>query len=307
MEREAYRSLKSYFKKKYGVRVQKITVSLPFTCPHMNEDGSGGCSYCHRGSLPPGNDPSIPLAKQIMHGISAGIKRYGDDTKFLVYYQTYTNTNAPIGTLKEIYSEAFNHPGVIGIDVGTRPDCVGDDVIKLIDSFNRDGGETWMELGLQSASNETLKSVNRGHTVEDFLDAVSRARNTGIKLIAHIMVGLPGEEREDFLRTASLVASLKIFGIKIHPLYIMEGTDLGDEYTRHHFKLLAIDEYIRILADIAEILPPEMVMMRFTAEGDEKKLIAPNYCRPEYKARIRELFIEELQKRGTRQGSKYKG
>jgi radical SAM protein (TIGR01212 family) len=307
MGQEAYRSLKSYFKEKYGTRVQKITVSLPFTCPHMNEDGSGGCTYCHRGSLPPGMDPSIPLAKQIIHGISAGIKRYGDDTKFLVYYQSYTNTNAPVGTLKEIYSEAFNHPGVIGIDVGTRPDCVGDDVIKLIDSFNCDGGETWMELGLQSASDETLKRVNRGHTVADFLDAVYRARNTGIKLIAHVMVGLPGEDRGDFLRTASLVASLKIFGIKIHPLYIMEGTDLGDEYNRHHFKLLAIDEYIQALADIAEILPPEMVMMRFTAEGDEKHLIAPNYCRQEYKERIKELFLEELQKRGTRQGSKYKG
>jgi radical SAM protein (TIGR01212 family) len=303
---EVYRSLKSYFDGVFGSRVQKITVSLPFMCPNMNEDGSGGCSYCHKGSLPPGSDMTAPLAKQIMQGIAAGTRRYGGDTKFIVYFQTYTNTNAPVEALKEIYSEAFNHPGVIGIDIGTRPDCVDDEVIALIASFARPGGETWIELGLQSANDETLKNINRGHSVKDFIDAAGRIRATAVKVIAHMIVGLPGETREDFLRSAGLIASLGIFGIKIHPLYVMDGTEMGDEYKKHPFKILSLDEYVVILADILEVLPPEMVVMRFTAEGGEEHLLAPNYCRPEYKAVIKEMLIKEMKKRGTEQGSGYR-
>ncbi len=306
VEKELYRSLSGYFREKYGTRVRKITVSLPFLCPHMNEDGSGGCTYCHKGSTPPGNDPTVPLAKQIMHGISSGIRRYGSDTKFIIYYQSYSNTNAPIDELAAVYSEAFNHQGVIGIDVGTRPDCANDEVLSLIDSYKDRGSEIWLELGLQSANDNTLKNINRGHTVADFQDAVQRARGTDIRVVAHMMAGLPGESHEDFMRTAGLIASMNIFGIKIHPLYVMKGTAMGDEYSRHPFKLLGAGEYISALADIAEILPPEMVLMRFTAEGDENELLAPNYCRPEYKAAIKEMFIKELEKRGTRQGGKYK-
>ncbi len=299
-----YFSLNDYFKSKYSNRIQKITVSLPFTCPHI-EDGSGGCAYCHKGSMPPGADVSIPLAKQIMHGIISGKKRYGDGTGFIVYYQTYTNTNAPLDKLKEIYDEAFNHPDIIGIDVGTRPDCAGDDVLKLLKSYEKDGAEVWLELGLQSANNKTLAEINRRHTVEDFTDAAVRSKKAGLKIIAHMMVGLPGETHTDFMATAKLIASLGFFGIKIHPLYVMEGTALGDRYAKKPFEILKIDEYVKALADIIEVLPQEMVVMRFTAEGGEKQLIAPNYCRPEYKLKIKDMLLQELMNRGTKQGSKY--
>lgn len=302
MEELPYNSLREYYSGKYKERVQKITVSLPFTCPHMYEDGTGGCTYCYKGSIPNLNDAQLPMAKQIATGITAAQKRYGPDTKFIVYFQTHTNTNAPLDVLKTIYDEAFNHMNVIGIDVGTRPDCAGDDVLKLLDSYCDLGYEVWIEFGLQSANNATLKSINRGHTVETFVDAVLRAKKTRLKITAHMIVGLPDETKEDYMKTARLIASLGINAIKIHPLHVMEGTVLGDNFKKKPFTTLHLDDYIEALADIVEILPPEVIVMRYTSEAIESHLLAPNYCRPEYKIIMKQMLIAELEKRGSRQG-----
>ena len=304
MEKLPYNSLREYYSGKYRERVQKITVSLPFTCPHMEEDGSGGCTYCHKGSIPNLNDPQLPMAKQMATGITAAQKRYGPDTKFIVYFQTHTNTNAPIAELKRIYDEAFNHVNVIGLDIGTRPDCAGDDVIELLDSYCSQGYEVWIEFGLQSANNATLKSINRGHTAGDFTAAVIRAKKTRLKITAHMIVGLPGETKADYMKSASLIASLGVHAIKIHPLHVMEGTVMGDEYKKKPFDVLHLDDYIEVLADIIEILPPEMIVMRYTSEAVESHLLAPNYCRPEYKIVLKQMLISEFEKRGTRQGVK---
>ena len=302
MEELPYNSLREYYAARYKERVQKLTVSLPFTCPHMNEDGSGGCTYCHKGSIPNLNDPALPMAKQVATGMTAAQKRYGPDTKYIIYFQTHTNTNAPLEALKRIYDEAFNHMNVIGIDIGTRPDCAEDDVLKLLDSYCEKGYEVWIEFGLQSADNAVLKSINRGHTVEDFIDAVERAKKTRLKITAHMIVGLPGETKEDYLKTAGLIASLGVHAIKIHPLHVMEGTALGDEFKKKPFGLLHLDDYVEALADIIEILPPEMIVMRYTSEAIESHLLGPNYCKPEYKIIIKQMLVAELKKRGTRQG-----
>lgn len=302
MEALPYNSLREYYSGKYRERVQKITVSLPFTCPHINEDGSGGCTYCHKGSIPYLNDPQLPMAKQIATGITAAQKRYGLDTKYIIYFQTHTNTNAPLETLKKIYDEAFNHANVIGIDIGTRPDCAGGDVLDLLQTYCDSGYEVWLEFGLQSANNLTLKAVNRGHTVEDFIDAVRRAGKTGIKITAHMIVGLPGETKKDYMESARLIASLGIHAIKIHPLHVMKGTLLADTYKKKPFEILHIDDYIGVLADIIEILPSEMIVMRYTSEAIESRLLAPNYCKPEYKAIIKRMLTAEFNKRGTKQG-----
>ena len=302
MESLPYNSLREYYAARYTQRVQKITVSLPFTCPHMDDDGSGGCTYCHKGSIPNLNDPALPMAKQIATGITAARKRYGWDAKYIIYFQTYTNTNAPVEALKKIYDEAFNHMNVVGIDVGTRPDCAGDDVLKLLDSYCESEKEVWIELGLQSANNATLKSVNRGHTAEDFMDAVQRAKKTRLMITAHMIVGLPGETKEDYMKSARLIVESGAHAIKIHPLHVMEGTVMGDKYKKKPFEMLHLDDYISILADIIEILPPEMIVMRYTAEAIESHLLAPHYCKTEYKAIIKQQLLEEFVKRGTRQG-----
>lgn len=304
MEVLPYNSLRKYYSEKYKQRVQKITVSLPFTCPHMAKDGSGGCTYCHEGSIPNLNDSKLPMQQQIITGITAAQKRYGRDTKYIIYFQTHTNTNAPISTLKKIYDEALGFENVIGLDIGTRPDCAGSEVIDLLDEYCDLGHEVWIELGLQSANNTTLKSINRGHTVEDFTDAVLRAKKTKLKITAHMIIGLPGEKKEDFMKTAKLIASLGVHAIKIHPLHVMEGTALGDNYKEKPFETLHLDDYIEALADIIEILPPDMIVMRYTAEAIDSHLLAPNYCRPAYKIILKQMLIAELLKRDSIQGSK---
>jgi radical SAM protein (TIGR01212 family) len=299
-----YYSLNDYFRAKYNARVQRIAVSLPFKCPHMEADGTGGCTYCHVGSMPSGADIQEPLAKQIISGITRARKRYGAGTKYMIYFQSYTNTNAPIPVLKTIYDEAFNHEDVIGISAGTRPDCAGDGVLKLLDGYYNRGFETWIELGLQSSNDKTLKRINRGHTTADFIDAVQRAKNTRLRTAAHMIVGLPGETHDDFMATARLLAGLKVHAVKIHPLHVMEGTAMGVEYKKSPFKVLTLEGYVSALADITEILPPGMIMMRYTSEANEGVLLAPDYCRPEFKITIRKMLLEELAKRGSRQGSK---
>lgn len=295
-----YLSLNEYFKNKYKKRIQKITVSLPFTCPH------GRCSFCWQGSMPPGNNTSMDLKTQIETGILRGKKKYGEDTGFFIYFQTYTNTNDTPENLKKTYDSCLGYDDVIGISVGTRPDCVPDEILALLDSYASRELEPWVELGLQSASNETLKKINRGHTVEQFIDAVKRAKKTRLKVIAHIMTGFPWETRDDIMKTAGLVASLKVDGLKIHPLHVLEGTALGDEYKKNKFKLMTMEEYAKILADMLEILPKDTVILRFTAEGHPDRLLAPDFCSPPYKAKIKALLLEEMHERGSIQGCKYR-
>lgn len=308
MKNLPYFSLNEYFKNKYNHRVQKITVSLPFTCPNIDGNkGIGGCIYCFDGSKPPGNLRDMPVSSQIIQGIKKGKKKYGNNTKFIVYFQTNTNTYEKIEKLKKYYDESIeSSEDIIGIDIGTRPDCINENILTLIENYTEKLNEVWIEYGLQSANDETLKKINRGHNVDDFIKAVNLTKKTKIKIIAHIIIGFPWEKEEDFFKTAKLCAELKIDGIKIHPLYIMRQTKLGDEYLKNKFNLLTLEEYINVLTDIIELLPPNMVVMRFTAEGDEKYLLGPEYCKPAYKSLIKKMLISEFEKRGTKQGVYFK-
>lgn len=299
-----YLSLNNYFKKKYSNRVQKITVSLPLTCPNIDgTKGVGGCTYCFDGSIPPQNSRKIPLSEQINNGIQRGKKKYGQNTKFIIYYQTNSNTYDKFENLKNYYDEVLKFNDIIGIDIGTRADCIDDKILELINSYTEKLSEVWIEYGLQSANDETLKKINRGHSVDDFVNAVLKTKKTKIKVIAHIIVGFPWETKEDFFKTAKLCADLKIDGIKIHPLYIMKETILGDIYEKEKFKLLELDEYINILSEIIELLPKDTVIIRFTAEGDKKYLLAPDYCKPEYKNIIKERLINYMKENNKKQGT----
>jgi len=293
-----YYSLNDYFTQKYLTRIQKLTISLPFTCPH------GRCSYCYDGSKPPHNDIFLPLARQIENGIAYGRKRYGKNTKFIAYFQSYSNTNKPFDELKKYYDEIFNYNDVIGMSIGTRPDCIDDEKLSLIDSYVDKNIDVWLELGLQSANDETLIRINRGHTVNQFVDAFEKVKRTRIKTVIHIIIGLPGEEKKDFHKTAKLAAVLHPFGIKIHPLYVVDKTNLGEKYKSSPFKILDLEEYVQNLADVMEILPADTIIMRFTAEAPRDLLIAPEYCSSQYKNKIKELLMQEFIKRESWQGSR---
>ena len=295
-----YFSLNNYFRSKYNTRVQKIIITQNFKCPHS------GCAYCYKGSMPPGYSVDTPLEEQIEAGIKKGRKRYGEKTRFMAYFQSFTATNAPVDELKKSYDIAASYPEITGIDVGTRPDCIDAEKLALLDSYVKDEFEVWVEYGLQSANDETLKRINRGHSAADWEKAVCEAKKTSVKPVAHIIIGLPGENENDYMKTARTAVKAGLFGLKIHPLYIMEGTDMAELYKRNKFSLLGLCEYVRVLCDILERIPKDVVIMRFTAEGWEDKLIAPKYCAPAYKNKIRQMLLEEFERRGTRQGSRIK-
>ncbi len=301
-----YYSLKDYFLEKYGTRVQKITVALPFTCPNIDgTKGRGGCIYCYAGSIPPNLTPTKPLKQQIEEAILRYKRRFKNKkVLFTVYYQSYTNTYGDIDYLKSIYDVALEFDEVVGIDVGTRPDCAPEEVLDLLASYTDKGLEVWVEYGLQSANFESLKKINRQHGVSDFVDAVLRTKKRPLKVTAHIIVGLPWETEEDFYETAKMVAALPIDGLKIHPLYIMEHTKLGEMYKRGEFQPLPLEKYVKIAADIIEMMPPNMIIMRFTAEGHDDKLLAPEYCRPSWKNKVKQMVEQELLRRNSRQGSR---
>ena len=294
-----------YAKERFGRRVQKIPVALPLTCPNIDgTKGRGGCIYCYRGSRPSHLSSREDLRKQISEGIKRARERYGDKVGFFIYYQSYTNTYASLEYLKEVYDTALEFDGVVGIDVGTRPDCAPDEVLELLSSYLDLGLEVWVEFGLQTANFETLKRINRQHGVSDLVDAVRRAKGYGLKVCVHTIVGLPGESREDFLETAKLLAALSVDGIKIHPIYVMKHTRLAKIYEKGEFKPLSLEEYAKYAADMLEVIPEDTVVHRLTAEAERDKLLAPDYCVYEKKLSVINAIELELLERGSHQGAR---
>ena len=300
-----YLALKDYLKEKYGRRVQKITVSLPLTCPNI--DGTkavGGCTYCFSGTRPAHLDPHVPLKKQIEEGIKRARYRYGEKIYFFIYYQSYSNTYGDRDFLKSAYDTALEFDEVVGIDVGTRPDCVPEWSLDLLESYTKKGLEVWVEYGLQSANFKTLRYINRAHGVSDFVDAVLRTKRRDLKVCAHIILGLPFEDKEDNLETAKLLSSLPIDGVKIHPLHIIKNTVMAKQYLAGEFDVLSLQEYASRVVDVLEVLPPNVVIHRLTGEVEPDRLIAPDYCTYTKKSEVLKAIQEEFIRRGSYQGCK---
>jgi len=294
---------RSYAKEKFGRRIQKIPVALPFTCPNIDgTKGRGGCIYCYRGSRPEHLSPKQSLREQIEEGIKRAKKRYGKKVGFFVYFQSYTNTYGELEELEELYNTAVEYEEVVGLDVGTRPDCAPEEVLDLLNQYADMGYEVWVEFGLQSANFETLKRINRAHGISDLVDAVLRAKKRALKVCVHTIVGLPGEEREDFLETAKLLTALGVEGVKIHPLYVMRNTGLAKLYREGRLRTLSLGEYVSYAADMLELIPEKMVVHRLTAEARKPALIAPDYCTYERKLEVIKAVEDELKRRGSRQG-----
>jgi hypothetical protein len=282
--------------------VQKISVDAGLSCP--NRDGvlsTGGCLYCNeRGSGTGAHARGIGITGQILAGKAALSKRYGA-RKFLVYFQSFSNTYAPLERLRELYAEALAVPDIVGLSIGTRPDCVSDTVLDLLEAL----GKTrliWLEYGLQSANDATLIRINRGHDLARFDSALAAARRRNLPVCVHVILGLPGEKREDMLRTAEYLAGSDIQGIKIHLLYVAAGTELENLFRRGEFRCLEQSEYVALVSDFIERLPAGVVIQRLTGDPHPEELVAPSWSLR--KAETLSLIQKSLHDRKSFQGSR---
>lgn len=292
-----YRSLSAYWRERYRERVQKVSLDAGFTCP--NRDGTkavGGCIYCNNESF--NFSAPVPVKEQLAAGIEQAKKRYGA-RKFIAYFQAYSNTYGSPENLQELYSIIYDFPEIVGLSIGTRPDCVPDEVLAVIEPLTRTH-EVWVEYGLESSNDDTLRRINRAHTFADFRDAVLRTQGKGIRIATHIILGFPWESEAMMLQTARDIAGLPIDGIKIHNLHIVKGTALDVMHRRAPFRLMNLEDYVVIAAKVLEILPSDMVILRLTADCPADLLVAPDWCNQ--KKVITDGIIRELQSRNSYQG-----
>ena len=295
-----YNDLNSYFRSIFGCRVQKITIDAGLSCP--NRDGkisTGGCIYCNtRGSGTGAHAKGHTVTDQILAGKKALLKRY-KAKKYIAYFQSFTNTYAPLDTLKNLYEEALAIDDVVGLSIGTRPDCVNESVLKLIESYAKTH-LIWIEYGLQSIHDKSLTLINRGHDFQCFTDAVDATLNRGIKICVHVILGLPDEKRSHMLETAKAIAKMGIDGIKIHLLYVIKGTRLEKLYRQGSYKCLEQQQYVDLVCDFLERVPGDMVIQRLTGDPHPEELIAPQWSIK--KAKTLSLIKETLEKRDSWQG-----
>lgn len=298
-----YYDLNSYFRNIFGCRTHKITVDAGLNCP--NRDGtisSGGCIYCNaRGSGTGAHAKGLSITRQLTAGKAAVAKRFKAE-KFIAYFQAFSNTYASYEKLKSLYDEALSVENIAGIAIGTRPDCINDSVLDLLENYAKNY-LIWVEYGLQSIHDETLLRINRGHDFNCFVNAVNMTKGRGIKICAHVILGLPGEEKTHMLKTAKALAELKIDGIKLHLLYVVKGTKMEDLYLSGSYRCLEQDEYAQLVCDFIERLPENVVIHRLTGDPHPKELLAPLWSleKPETLFLIKDI----LEKRNSRQGKFY--
>ena len=302
---QRYYSLNKYFRERFKCKVYKVSVDAGFSCP--NRDGTlstKGCIFCDNSAFSffKREKGLPPLKEQIKIGMEFGRRKYKAQ-KFFVYFQSYTNTYAPLNILRERYMVIKEFEDVVGLSIGTRPDCIDKEKLDLINSFTPDY-EVWIELGLQSIHDKTLKLINRNHTFLDFLKSVELIRKyKEIKICAHVILGLPHESKKDMLETAKKISELNLDGVKIHILHVIKGTDLEKIYNRGEYTPLKLEEYVDIVCDFLEILPPKLVIQRLTADCSPDKLVAPVWILN--KNKVLKEIESELERRDSFQGKFY--
>ena len=272
-----------YLRAKYGEKVHKISVNASFTCP--NRDGTkgiGGCTFCNNASFSPDTTNAGDITAQIQSAKEKVSKRTGAG-KFIAYFQSYSNTYGSVEDLRRYYDEALSDPDVIGLAVGTRPDCVPDPVLALLKEYQDKGYEVWLELGLQSTFDSSLIAVNRGHGFAEYEDAVKRAKAIGLKLCTHLIMGLPGEKPEDTLVSFDRVINLGVDAIKVHPLHIVKGTQLARDWKQGNVREMTMDEYTDVMADIIRRAPEHLLFHRLTGSGEHQYLLSPPWAGEKWK------------------------
>lgn len=296
-----YYPFSRFVRETFGCKVRKITVNGGFSCP--NRDGTigvGGCSFCVNESFSPAaNREPLPIREQVAQAI-AQAKGRGRDEKFMVYFQPFTNTYADVATLKKRYDEAVAHEDVVALAIGTRPDCVPDEVLDLVESYTS-RCQVWIEYGLQSAHDHTLDRINRGHGWTEFQNAVTLTHPRAILVCAHVILGLPGETRDDMRQTANRLAALDIDGVKLHHLAIVRGSPLEEEHRRGLVPTLTSHEYASLAADMLERLPETVVVQRLVGDTRGGLLVAPVWS--ETKQQVLAAITQELGQRDSCQGA----
>lgn len=301
MQQKRYNLFSEHLKQRFGHRVHKISVDAGMSCPNRGGTRTRpGCLFCDPdGSGAVGIERALPVAAQIEQGREVMVRKY-KAKQFLAYFQPFSNTNAPVEELRRLYDEALSVTGVVGLSIGTRPDCLPDDVLDLLVEYHR-RTYFWLELGIQSIHDRTLTLLRRGHDYAAFLNAVAAARERNLRVCAHVIIGLPGEDRQAILATADEMARLKIDGIKIHLLHILQGTALGDLYEQGEVEVLSRDDYVSLAADFLERLHPETLIHRLTGDGPRDILLAPLWSLNKWE--VLNAIDHELEKRNSCQGS----
>jgi len=296
-----YRKLSDYLKERYGERVQRIVIHGGFSCP--NRDGTksrGGCIYCDATGSGFTTLMRLPIREQVME-IKKKYEKRGIK-KFIAYFQSFSNTYAPVEVLRERYEEALVDDSIVQLSVSTRPDLVSERVLDLFEEFKK-RVDVSVELGLQTANYRTLKKINRGHTLAEFVDAAVRVKRRGIELVVHVILNLPWDDMEDVVETAKILSALDVDGVKLHSLYVVERTKLAEMYKKGEIKICSLEEYIDRAITFLEYLSPNVVIHRLVADPPRKGTIFGNWGKS--KIEIINMIEEELERRDTYQGKKF--
>jgi radical SAM protein (TIGR01212 family) len=300
-----YYAFSRFLRERFGAKVYRVTIDAGFTCP--NVDGTvavGGCVYCDNRSFSPNRRlPRATVGEQVRRGVEILRKRYGAE-RFLAYFQAATNTYAPVEKLRRLYDEALEHPQIVGLAIGTRPDCVAEPILELIQGY---AGNRYvcLELGLQTIHDRSLDWMNRGHHYEAFLDAVRRCQGRNLDLCAHVILGLPGESHADMLATAEALAALPMQAVKIHNLHVVRKTPLEEMYESGQVRIMEREEYVAVVCDFLERLSPTMVIQRLSGDAPPDYLVAPLWCLD--KPALLRAIHAELERRDSWQGKRWSG
>ncbi|MDO4160974.1 MAG: TIGR01212 family radical SAM protein [Prevotellaceae bacterium] len=302
--RALYNDFGSWIRSRFPFRVQKISVDAGFSCPNRDgRIGTGGCTFCNNSTF---NPSYCDRGKSIREQLEIGKKFFSGkypDMRYIAYFQAYTNTYSSVSSLQRMYEEALDTDGVVGIAIGTRPDCISEELLDYLERLSR---QTFVivEYGIESVNDDTLKRINRGHDFECSRLAIERTAERGITTGGHVILGLPGEGREESLRQASVISSTRLDILKIHQLQIMRGTRMEQEYADNPFRLYTVDEYISLLTDYIQLLRPDLVLERFTSQAPKELLVAPNWGLKNYE--FTNLLVNHLKKENAWQGKKYR-
>ena len=302
-DNKRYHTWNYYLRNTFGEKIFKVSINAGFTCPNI--DGKvayGGCTYCSKeGSGDFAGNPKDDLIKQF-NDIKEMMLRKWPNAKYIGYFQAYTNTYAPLEVLKEKYETILAQDDVVGLSISTRPDCLEDDVLEYLAELN-ERTNLWVELGLQTIHDSTSKIINRGHDYKTFLEGVEKLKSKNIKTVVHIINGLPGEDYNMMMETAKAVADLNVHGIKIHLLHVIKNTPMARMLEKNMMSLLTQDDYVNLVFDQIEILPPEMVIHRLTGDGKKEDLVGPLWSLKKWE--VLNAIDDTMKARDSYQGIKY--
>ena len=302
-----FNAYSNYFRSIYGARVQKVSIDAGFTCPNRDgTKGAGGCTYCNNDAFNPSYcQPEKSVSQQIEEGIKFHKWRYSEARSYLAYFQAYSNTYAPVSTLRKLYEESLNYPGVIGLIIGTRPDCIDEEKLQYLKELSSQYYLA-VEYGIESCYNKTLKRINRGHTFEDALAAVEKTSEYGINTGAHFIFGLPGETREEMLEQVRIISAMPLKTVKFHQLQIIKGTAMEKEFKDNpdDFELFSWEDYLSFIIRFLERLNPSIVVERFTGEAPPRFLTGIGWGKKRAD-QIVNLIEKRLEELDTWQGRLY--